>query len=323
MASPALLSVHDLEVTFRIGGGGLRTGRFRAVRGVSLTLRRGEIVALVGESGSGKSTIGRAIARLEVASAGRVLLDGVDVFRTERRPSKDFRKRVQLVFQDPFASLNPVHTIGHHIARPLLVNGLATRSTVRQATNDLLDAVELRPAANFIDKYPHELSGGQRQRVAIARALAPQPDILVADEPTSMLDVSIRTGVLSLLERLCRERELGILLITHDLAAARWLADRVLVLYGGEVMESLPAAALADARHPYTRALLEAAPGPHRKRPTAERPDSSSPPAETGCRYAPRCEQATTACREARPADKQMGVDHLVRCLLYGDSGSS
>jgi ABC-type glutathione transport system ATPase component len=216
-------------------------------------------VALVGESGSGKSTIARLLLRLTGADAGEIRLDGVDVLARERRASLAYRARVQMIFQDPFGSLNPVHGVAHHLVRPLLRHRRCAPGEARRGALELLRTVGLEPAEEFLERRPHELSGGQRQRVAIARALAVEPDVLIADEPTSMLDVSIRVGILNLLARLKRERGLAILLITHDLASARYLADRVLVLYRGQVVEDGPTDDVVERpRHPYTQALLAA-----------------------------------------------------------------
>ena len=227
---------------------------------VSLQLRRGEALALVGESGSGKTTIGRIVLRLERPEGGELRLDGRDVLRSEPRgASLAYRRRVQMIFQDPFGSLNPVHNVEHHLSRPLLRHRIVPRRSVPDRALELLRIVGLEPAEEFIGRYPYELSGGQRQRVAIARALAVEPDLLVADEPTSMLDVSIRMSILGLLARLKRERSLAILLITHDLASARVLADRIAVLHGGTIVEEGPSEAIVrQPGHPYTKALLAA-----------------------------------------------------------------
>jgi peptide/nickel transport system ATP-binding protein len=318
-----LLAVEGLGVEFPVGRG-WRRPRLRALADVGFTLRRGEILAVVGESGSGKSTLGRALTRLVAPTAGRLLLDGVDVLAAEPRgPSLAFRRRVQLVFQDPFGSLNPAHTVLHHVERPLRIHGRATERDARDRALALLDAVGLAPAADHVDKHPHELSGGQRQRVAIARALAPEPDLLIADEPTSMLDVSIRMDVLRLFDRLRRERGLAVLLITHDLAAARFLADRVLVLYAGQVMEDLPAGTLGtESRHPYTRLLVAAAPRPGAdlRAPLPARPGlpmTVDPP--PGCPFAERCLDATDRCRAEGAPARRLGDRHRIRCWVHGE----
>ena len=261
-----LLEVRALVKEFVSGGLFAAGGRTRALDGVSFEVRRGEAVALVGESGSGKSTVARVLLRLLRPDAGELRLDGVDVpVREPRGASLDYRRRVQMIFQDPFASLNPAHTVLHHLARPLLRHGRARPGEVRARAAALLGTVGLEPAEEMLDRHPYALSGGQRQRVAIARALAVEPELLVADEPTSMLDVSIRAGILALLARLKRERALGLLLITHDLISARALADRILVLYRGQIVEQGPTAeVIGHPRHPYTQALLAAAAGPLR-----------------------------------------------------------
>ncbi|MFZ5475803.1 MAG: ABC transporter ATP-binding protein [Myxococcota bacterium] len=223
-----------------------RYGDVRALDDVSITVERGEVVALVGESGSGKSTLARCLVGMEAPDAGEIRFTGAPARR--KRP-------VQMVFQDPFSALNPVHTVLHHVERPLVIRGVAD---ARGEALDLLASVGL--GSEFARRRPHELSGGQRQRVVLARALAAEPELLVADEPTSMLDVSIRAGVLDLLATLAVDRGLGILLVTHDLASARAVADRIVVLYGGRVVEEGPAErVIANPGHPYTRRLLAAA----------------------------------------------------------------
>jgi len=259
VAPPApVLELVGLKKTFATSG--FPTRRRTVLDDVTFSLDPGQIVALVGESGSGKTTLARIVARLERADAGALKLEGADVLRTEpRHASLAYRARVQMVFQDPFASLNPAHRVRHHLARPLLVHGRARAADVDARVRELLESVGLQPAADFADRYPHALSGGQRQRVAVARALAAGPKVIIADEPTSMLDASTRVGVLDLLRRLTRERGITILLITHDLATARHLADRVVVLAGGRVVEQgVTASVFESPSHPYTRQLLEA-----------------------------------------------------------------
>ncbi|MFD7656066.1 ABC transporter ATP-binding protein [Actinosynnema sp. NPDC059797] len=249
------LEARDLVKDFHVRVG-LRRVRLRAVDHVSFTLTPGRTVALVGESGSGKSTIARMIARLEKPTAGSIAVTADD---GRRVPDRQYRDHVQMVFQDPFASLNPFHTIAHHLERPLKLHGKphGWDEVVR-----LLERVSL-PGRDIANRRPHELSGGQRQRVAIARALAPGARVVVADEPVSMLDVSIRLGVLNLLARLQREEQLAVLYITHDLATARHFSDDILVLYKGRVVERGPADdVILNPRHPYTRILASAAPNP-------------------------------------------------------------
>ncbi|MFF2371047.1 ABC transporter ATP-binding protein [Agromyces sp. NPDC058110] len=236
-----------------------------AVKDVSFTLEAGKTIALVGESGSGKSTIARMIAKLESPTGGQVLLDGAPS-GTHGRALAAYRGDVQMVFQDPFASLNPFHSIEHHLERPIRIHHPELdRAEVRDRVLALLERVRLTPATQFAERRPHELSGGQRQRVAIARALAPGARFIVADEPVSMLDVSIRLGVLNLLAALQREERLGVLYITHDLATARHFSDEILVMYRGEIVERGSAdAVILDPQHDYTKRLLEAAADPER-----------------------------------------------------------
>ena len=296
-----------------------------AARDVSFQIDRGEAVALVGESGSGKSTIARLVLRLEVPDGGEIRLDGNDVLAKEKRhASLAYRARVQMVFQDPFASLNPVHTVAYHLVRPLLRHRRADRSDARAKAAELLHIVGLEPAEEFIDRHPYELSGGQRQRVAIARALAVDPDVLVADEPTSMLDVSIRMEVLNLLLKLKKERGLAILLITHDLASARYIADRILVLFRGRVVEDGTAEEVVTSpAHPYTRALLSSIAGagtgtePEEKRRRAAGDDGGD-----GCPFVSRCPDAMEVCTTIDPAPRDTG-GRSVRCHLYPEAPQS
>lgn len=244
------LEVRDLVKTYRIRG---RGGRLNAVDNVSFTLESGKTIALVGQSGSGKSTIAKLLLQLESPTAGQILLDGSPV-----RRSRAYRRMVQMVFQDPFASLNPYHSISHHLARPLQLHGKSPAGVP-----ELLERVQLTPAEAFARRRPHELSGGQRQRVAIARALAPGPGILIADEPVSMLDVSIRLDILGLLADLQREENLGVLYITHDLATARHFSDEIMVMHRGKIVEhGVADQVILDPQHDYTKLLLHASPDP-------------------------------------------------------------
>jgi peptide/nickel transport system ATP-binding protein len=237
--------------------------KLRAVDDVSFTLRQGTITALVGESGSGKSTVARILARLHNATSGSVIYDGKDVLG--RSDVKLYRSQVQMIFQDPFDSLNPVRTIEHHLERPVRIHSVVARRDVRPRVHELLRTVGLVPPEKYARKYPHELSGGQRQRVAIARALAVNPSVILADEPISMLDVSIRIGILNLMLGLKRELGIAFLYITHDIASARYIADDVLVMYAGQIVEQGPTdSVLLEPLHAYTRLLLSAVPHPER-----------------------------------------------------------
>ena len=261
-----VLEVRSLTKEFSQGGP-LSRRSVTALRDVSFSLGKGEILSLVGESGSGKSTIARIVARLEQPTAGTFLLDGRDIISSEgRRASKTYRRQVQMVFQDPFGSLNPSQRISHFLERPLRLHGLARGSRdLRERSEKLMTDVGLTP--DMLDSFPHQLSGGQRQRVAIARALAVEPEVILADEPTSMLDVSVRIGVLNLMRDLCDQRGISILYITHDLASARYVADRTIVLFAGEIVEDGPSMdVMAKPAHPYTRLLTSAVPDPNRSR---------------------------------------------------------
>ncbi|GAA0996422.1 ABC transporter ATP-binding protein [Tsukamurella strandjordii] len=256
------LEARNLVKDFKLRSG-TRTTVLNAVKDVSFTLEAGKTIALVGESGSGKSTIARMLMKLETPSSGEILLDGQPSGNRGRSLAR-YRSQVQMVFQDPFASLNPFHSIIHHLERPLKIHHpKLSRTEVRARALELLERVRLSPAENFANRRPHELSGGQRQRVAIARALAPGARFIIADEPVSMLDVSIRLGVLNLLSDLQSEENLGVLYITHDLATARHFSDEIMVLYHGEVVERGPSSdVILNPQHEYTKTLLAAAPDP-------------------------------------------------------------
>jgi len=263
--SSAAIEVQGLAKHFPLGGSPLVRRRvLRAVDDVSFELRPGSVTALVGESGSGKSTVARLISRLYEPTEGRILFRGEDVSKVRgRRALVRYRSQVQMIFQDPFASLNPVKRVHHHVARPLLIHGLVSRRDVGARVQELLASVGLVPPDEIAQKYPHQLSGGQRQRVAIARALAVEPAVILADEPTSMLDVSIRLGILNLMLDLKQERDIAFLYVTHDIASARYVADEVLVMYAGQIVEQgATDAVLQTPLHPYTRLLLSAVPDP-------------------------------------------------------------
>jgi oligopeptide/dipeptide ABC transporter ATP-binding protein len=312
-----LLEVDELRTHFRRGGW-LRPARWlRAVDGVSLHLGRRETLGLVGESGCGKTTLGRTVLRLCEPTGGRIRLDGQDVTHLSQARFRPLRRRLQMVFQNPYASLNPRKTVGAIVAQPLRVHRVAGDHAAQVA--GLLDRVGLpREAAR---RYPHEFSGGQRQRIALARALALRPDVVVADEITSGLDVTVKLRVLALLRELQAEFQVAYLFISHDLAAVRQLADRVAVMYLGQIVEEAPAAALLDAPlHPYTRVLRAAVPPPdpgQAWRPPALRGEPPSPlAAPAGCRFHPRCPVAEARCRTEVPALRWIGPGHRVACHL-------
>jgi peptide/nickel transport system ATP-binding protein len=308
-----VVEIEGLVKDFPVGGFGSRR-HVRALGGVDLDVRRGEIMALVGESGSGKSTIARCVARLEQPTSGTIRVDGVDVLRAERRrASRAYRSKVQMVFQDPFGSLNPAHRVEHFLTRALRIHGTTRPVDVRARTTELMATVGLDEA--LLDSYPHELSGGQRQRVAIARALAVEPEVILADEPTSMLDVSVRIGILNLMRRLRDERGISLLYITHDLASARYVADRTTVMFAGEVVESGESVELmANPAHPYTRLLLSAVPDPHRA-------GSFDPVERAALRAqvlgATSCAFDDDTCRSDVPVRHAVAPGHTVRCHLY------
>ncbi|WP_024288863.1 ABC transporter ATP-binding protein [Cellulomonas sp. KRMCY2] len=295
-----------------------------AVDDVDLELRRGQVVALVGESGSGKSTIARLLAQLMPVTSGQILLHGTDATAHNRRAFRRYVHQVQMIFQDPFGSLNPVHTVRYILTRSLRIHRGRLRGTeLEGALVELLERVQLTPAERYVDKFPHELSGGQRQRVAIARALAADPEVLLADEPISMLDVSIRLGILNLLRDLRDRLHIAILYITHDIASARYFADRTVVLYAGRVVESGDSESVTqDPRHPYTQLLVRSAPDPddldaRARGARGEAPSLVTPP--PGCRFNPRCPFAVDLCTAEVPPLVEVGPGRLAACWGYSE----
>jgi len=322
-AQAPVMDVQGLTKWFPVGGGGPfglgGDARYvHAVDDVSFTLEKGRILALVGESGSGKSTIARLLARLYPVTSGRVFLKGHDALSHQNRKAVlAYRNDVQMIFQDPFGSLNPVKTVQYHLERPLALHTELRGAARARRVDELLRTVGLEPPEEFAPKYPHQLSGGQRQRVVIACALAVNPEVILADEPTSMLDVSIRMGILNLMKQLRDERDLTYLYITHDLASARYIADETMVLYAGHMMEKAPSKDLMrDPQHPYTRLLLSAAPNPRMEKTRVEArgeiPTIINP--KPGCRFAPRCPLVMDICRQRTPEVTEIAPGHLVRC---------
>ena len=317
-----MLEARHLVKHFPIGGG-LKSHAVHAINDVSLTIRRGEVVSLVGESGSGKSTMARLLIRLIQPTSGEVFLDGMDVLKSEpRKASLEYRRRVQMIFQDPFSSLSPNHSIGAQLARPLIVHKRARGREIRERVMELLATVGINPPAQMIDKYPFELSGGQRQRVSIARALAVEPEVILADEPISMLDVSIRMGVLNLMEGLKEQRGIGFLYITHDLASARYLGNRTMVMYAGHVVESGESIDLMEnPHHPYSQLLLAAVPNPESDLTTREVQARGEVPSlidlPPGCPFAPRCPKVMEICQKVMPGTSTLGPNHWVKCHLF------
>jgi oligopeptide/dipeptide ABC transporter ATP-binding protein len=319
-----LLEVQDLRVHFPLKQGILfqATGCVRAVDGVSLTVEAGEAVGLVGESGCGKTTLGRAVLRLIEPTAGQVAYDGTDLTHLDQRELRALRRQMQMVFQDPFSSLNPRLTVGDTLGEALDIHHLAPGKAARaRRIGELLARVGLEPA--HAHRYPHEFSGGQRQRIGIARALAVEPKLLVCDEPVSALDVSVQAQVINLLQDLQHERGLAYLFISHDLAVVEHFCQRVVVMYLGRVVESGPAREVCRIpQHPYTRALLSAVPvvDPESKRERivlgGDVPSPIEPPA--GCPFHPRCPVAEARCRTEVPAARTLGDGRVVACHLAG-----
>ena len=318
-----LVRVEGLKQHFPITRGILRrqVGAVKAVDGVSFDIYRGETLGMVGESGCGKSTTGRAILQLNRPTAGRVFLDEIELEHLRGKGLREMRRRMQMIFQDPYASLNPRMTIGRIIGEPLQIFNLVSRKERKGRVQELMELVGLNP--QFADRYPHEFSGGQRQRVGIARALALQPDFIVCDEPISALDVSIQAQVVNLLEELQERFGLTYLFIAHDLAMVRHISDRVAVMYLGKIVELTDQASLyANPLHPYTQALLSAVPIPDPKIESQRQrtilkgslPSPSDPP--KGCNFCTRCPVAVEHCHEVEPELREVSPGHQVACHL-------
>ncbi len=322
--SEPLLEVRNLVKHFPVSGGGLfgrSHGVIRAVDGVSFSIQKGETLGLVGESGSGKTTTGRCILQLERPTAGEVLFEGQDLMKLSPAELRPIRRKIQVIFQDPYSSLNPRMTVGQIIGEPLAVHGLVPDRPARQArVQDLLSRVGIPPS--LADRYPHELSGGQRQRVGVARALAMEPSLIICDEPVSALDVSIQAQIINLLEELQSEFHLTYLFVAHDLSVVRHISDRVAVMYLGKIMEITDRRTLYEGPlHPYTKALLSAVPIPD---PLVEAtrehvvlkgevPSALNPP--SGCVFHPRCPIAIEECKKVVPELREIRPGHRAACI--------
>ncbi|MEB3760614.1 MAG: ABC transporter ATP-binding protein [Desulfurococcales archaeon] len=317
MPEKVLLEVKDLKKYFEVKRKGEKK-ILKAVDGVSFSLRRGEILSLVGESGSGKTTVGRLVTRLYTPTSGKIVFDGIDITYIPEKQLRPLRKRFQMIFQDPYASLNPRMKIGRAIAEPLVVHGIMDWERAQKKALELLERVGLTPARDFYERLPSQLSGGQRQRAVIARAIALEPELVVADEAVSMVDVSMRASILELLDQLRREMNTAIIFITHDLAVAKLISDKIAVMYVGKIVEEGPAdEVLSNPRHPYTRALITSVPSIKRKIRKrfpiiGDIADPTNVP--PGCRYHPRCPIAKQTCKEKEPDLKEIAPGHKVAC---------
>jgi oligopeptide/dipeptide ABC transporter ATP-binding protein len=325
MTDDFILEVKNLKKYFNAGRPGWfsRADHFiHAVDGVSLQLKRGEVLALVGESGCGKSTLSLTLMGLEETTEGSIIFEGKEITHADHRERKAIRQRIQMVFQDPYESLNPTQTIEEIVSEPLAVHGLASdlderRERVRRALED----AGLKPAEDYLHRFPHQLSGGQRQRVVIAGALALEPHLLLADEPVSMLDVSIRAEIINLLADLRRSRGISVIFITHDLGTVGYFADRVAVMYLGRIVEiGAMEEVLKDPQHPYTQALLSVIPVPNprlRKKRVILQGETPNPmDLPRGCRFHPRCPAAMEICKVSDPQLMELSETHRAACLL-------
>lgn len=318
-----LLEARDLVKEFALEGGKKGKNVVHAVSGVNLRVYEGETLALVGESGCGKSTLGRTLIKLIEATSGAIEFDGTDITRMKDREFTEIRRQMQIIFQDPYASLNPRMNVREIISEPLTTHGLArTKDEIESQVKALMDEVGI--PREFINRYPHQFSGGQRQRIGIARAIALHPRLIICDEPVSALDVSIQSQVLNLLKDLQEQYQLTYLFISHDLSVVRYICDRIMVMYLGNVMEIADKKALyEDAKHPYTQALLSAIPIPdmdieyNKIHLEGDVPSPFNPP--QGCRFHTRCRYATEKCRVQVPELKDVGDRHFVACHLYDE----
>lgn len=320
-----LLRVEDLKVWFEIKKGIFSKPLYvKAVDGVNFTLNTGESISLVGESGSGKTTLGKTILRLYKPTSGKIIFDGKDISDSDLRDIRWYRKETGLVQQDPFGALPPHFTIYRILEEPLIIHNIGNKSERRDMIYQALEEVRLTPVEDFAPKYPHMLSGGQMQRVVIARALIMRPKLVVADEPVSMLDASVRVEILELLKNMQDRHKTSLIYITHDLATVRMFTHWIFIMYAGEIVErALTQELLSNPLHPYTNALLNAIPEPDpenrnilKEVPPGEPPDLVNPP--PGCRFAPRCSYAKDICTKERPREVKIKEKHWVICWLYG-----
>jgi len=324
MTQAYFLEVYNLRKLFRAGRPGIFSRKARyvhAVDGIDLNLKRGEVLALVGESGCGKSTLALTLMGLEKPTDGKIIFDGEEITHADDRACKRLRQRIQMIFQDPYESLNPTQTIEEIVAEPLVVHGLERSAKTRQArVVKALEDAGLKPADTYLRRFPHELSGGQRQRVVIAGALVLEPNLLLADEPVSMLDVSIRAEILNLLADLRKTRQISIIFITHDLGTVGYFADRIAVMYLGRIVEVGPTKEiLKNPQHPYTKALLSVIPVPNprlrRERVILQGETPNPIDLPSGCRFHPRCPKVSEECKVSDPAWREPAPGHRVACL--------
>jgi len=320
----SLLSLENVKTWYIVKTGLFSKPKYvKAVDGVSLTLNKGETTALVGESGCGKTTLGMTALRLLTPIDGKIIFNGEDITNLPEKKLKWFRREAQAIFQDPYSSIDPMHTIYYSIEEPLVVHKIGDKDERYERIYNALKEVKLTPPEDFITKYPHMISGGQRQRVAIARALILEPKFIVADEPVSMLDASVRVEILSLLDELRVKRGIGFLYITHDISTAKYFSHKIAVMYAGKIVEYGPTReVIKNPLHPYTKALIAAVPDPDpenrfKMRPVVpgEPPNPINPP--TGCRFHPRCPYKFDPCDKEEPKLKEVEKNHYVACFLY------
>lgn len=325
MSNDALLSVRDLHKWFELKKGIFGKADYvKAVDGVSFDLKRGEAVSLVGESGSGKTTLGKTILRLYKPTSGKIMFDGREVTKLNSKNSMRYRRKTGFVQQDPFGALAPFMTIQRILEEPLIINKIKNSSDRFKRVHKVLEEVRMTPVQDFVNKYPHMLSGGQQQRVVIARAIILNPKLIIADEPVSMLDASVRIEILMLLRELQEKHDLSVIYITHDLSTTRYFSEWIYIMYAGKIVEKAKTKELLrNSLHPYTKALLNATPDPDsenrfrlRDVPPGEPPSPVDPP--KGCRFHPRCIHVKEGlCNEEEPLETEVEKNHSVKCWLY------